>query len=65
MRLQDSSTPLGVTFKKGLKKYSVALVIKGKGKKKPPNCFTDALKQISEQHGETERQGMCCFLDSI
>lgn len=58
MRLQDTSTPLITTFKAGLKKYAAALLVKGQGVKKPPQCFVDSRAFISAQRVEEERQGL-------
>lgn len=58
MRLQATTTPLVSAFKTGLAKYSKAIIVKGKGVKKPPQCFLEALAMISAQRGEGERQGM-------
>lgn len=39
MRLQGATLPLINDFKAGLGKYASALVEKGQGVKKPPQCF--------------------------
>ena len=58
MRLQGNDVPLARTLLVGLKKYSNALLVKGKARKKPHKFVTEAVDDVINHCGEQGKAGI-------